>query len=163
MKTWFEKNWLGVARWCGVLLLLALILFAAFGCGGSSGSTTVGNGKIDPVEAATLRVAVGLAFTARPDTVAPAHAVATALLNGLSAETIALPLAVDTIVAREVAQLHLDPATLASFNDLLALIKAEIMQRLPVTALPDPDKRILVRQLITIIQETAAARMGGAA
>lgn len=146
----------------GILIIILLVaLYGLFGCAAPAGSaSTLGNGKVDAVEAATLRVAVGLAFTARPDTVAPAYAVSTALLAGLSADYVALPAAVDGIISRETERLNLDPATLASFGDLLLLIKAEITQRISVDAVDDPGKRVMVRELVAIVQETAAARLG---
>lgn len=143
----------------GILfIMLLLALYGLYGC--TNSTSTLGNGKVDAVEAATLRVAVGLAFTARPDTVAPAYAVSTALLAGLSADYVALPAAVDGIISRETERLNLDPATLASFGDLLLLIKAEITQRISVDAVDDPGKRVMVRELVAIVQETAAARLG---
>ncbi len=146
----------------GIMIIMLLVgLYGLFGCAPNSGSnSTLGNGKVDAVEAATLRVAVGLAFTARPDTVAPAYAVSTALLAGLSADYVALPQAVDGIIKRETDRLNLDPATLAAFDDLLLLIKAEITQRISADAVDDPGKRVMVRDLVAIVQETAAARLG---
>ena len=144
-----------------ISILLTAALYGLFGCSAPTGSTsTLGNGKVDAVEAATLRVAVGLAMTARPDTVAPAYAVSTALLAGLSADYVALPQAVDGIIKRETERLNLDPATLASFGDLLLLIRAEITQRISVEAVDDPGKRVMVRELVAIVQETAATRLG---
>ena len=73
----------------GMFLIIAM--FAVLGVNlmagcSPQGDSTLGNGKVDLVEAATIRVAVGMAFTARPDTVVPAYRVATGLLVVLDAD-----------------------------------------------------------------------------
>ena len=143
------------------LFLVLLLIGLCFGLGacGSQTSTTLGNGKVDPTEAAALRVAVGLAFTARPTAVAPAYAVSTAILAGL-ADGQAVPLdAIDGAIAQETAKLKLDPATLQSFNDLILLAKAEITQKLS-TDTDATARQVVVRDVVTIVQQTAAARLG---
>lgn len=149
-----------------VLLFTGFCLFQLAACGstgstGSTGQSTLGNGKVDPTEAAALRVAVGLAFTARPDTIAPSYAVSTAILAGLDvAGGQAVPLsAIDGLIGQETAKLKLDPLTQQSFNDLILLVKAKVLEQLS-TNTDVAARMVVVRDLVTIVQQTAAARLG---
>jgi len=148
---------------CVLLILMGLWVFGMFGCtnSGSTGNTTLGNGQVDAVEAATLRVAVGLAFTARPDTVAPAYAVASALLIVLDGDTESTALdTIDQALSKEIAKLNLETATAASFADLVNLVKTKIEDKLQGSGVSASGKRVVVRDVIKIVQETAALRMG---
>lgn len=147
------------------LALMFLLLFGCFGftgCqkGNGIGGTTIGDGKIDPVEAATISFAVGIAMSARPSAILPAYGVSTALLALLSDNTqsVTIPI-LDAAVAKEVAKLNLDPITKQSFNDLVTLIKAEISSRLKVPNLGESEKLIVVKQFIQIVHDSAAARL----
>ena len=145
-----------------IIFTLLLIVFFAIGLTAckEEGSSTLGNGRVDPGEAAALRVAVGLAFTARPDTVAPAYAVSTAVLAVLGDGSTPVPLdSIDGLIGKETAKLKLAPATLQSFNDLILLAKAEITQKLS-TDTDATARQVVVRDVVTIVQQTAAARLG---
>jgi|GEM_PF-3239429 len=141
-------------------LLLSFTLLSQFGC--SENGSTLGNGQVDQVEAATIQVAVGLAFTARPDTVAPAYAASTAILAVLNEETgeTALASAVDTALTGKLDELNLDTATRQSVLDLALLIKAKILEQLGAADIAASEKKVLVREVVAIVQQTAAARMG---
>ena len=143
-----------------MLLIVGLFVPLFSACTGPDGTTTLGNGKVDPVEAASLRVAVGLAFTARPDAIAPAYAVSTAILAVLPDGASAVPVSeIDNVIADQTAKLKLDPVTLQSFNDLVALAKAQITEQLG-SQTPTSQAVVVVRDVVTIIQQTAAARLG---
>lgn len=147
----------------GILIALVLAVLIAFACGCSQqGESTIGNGKVDLVEAATIRVAVGLAFSARPDTVEPAYRVATGLLVVLDAEAdkTALAKTIQVALAEETKKLHLDAATAASFADLVALIEAQIMRKAQRLTGDHITKAVILRDVLTIVRDTAAARMG---
>jgi hypothetical protein len=136
-------------------LLLPLLML--FGC---SGKSTIGDGQVDEVEAASIRVAVGMAFQARPDTIAPAYAVSTALLAGMKVgAAVELP-SLDGIIAKEVALLKLDPLTAANFDDLITLVKAKIKAQVALPNLPDIQKMVVVKQVVEIVQQSAAVRLG---
>lgn len=144
-----------------IALLCGLCLAFLFGCGKQQGAT-LGDGKVDQVEAATIQVAVGLAMTARPDTVAPAYAVSTAILAVLDAdkEETTLAAAIDTALTAKLEELHLDAPTKASVQDLALLIRAQVMEQLSAANLPASEKRVVVRDVIAIVQQTAASRLG---
>jgi len=136
---------------------LLLVLLAA--CFANKGTSALGNGQMDAVEAATLRVAVGLAFTARPDTALPAYTAATAVLAALGEGGESVPASIiDHVIADKLNALNLDPATRASFNDLALLIKARIVEQLG-TGSTGPQKAVVVRDIVEIVRETAAARL----
>lgn len=140
----------------GVFLLMAVVLGLA-GCNG----TTIGNGKIDPVEAATIRVAVGAAMSAKPSAIPPAYAVSTALLALTDPEqgkfvTVAL---IKDAIAKETAKLKLDPYTAASFGDLVGIIETKLAERLQQADIHPSERVIVIRAVIAIVAEAAAARM----
>lgn len=144
-----------------IALLCLLSLAVLFGCGKQQGAN-IGDGKVDQVEAATIQVAVGLAMTARPDTVAPAYAVSTAILAVLDADNgdTALAEAIDTALTSKLDDLHLDAPTTASVQDLALLIKAQIMEQLSSANLPASEKRVVIRDVVAVVQQTAAIRLG---
>jgi len=146
----------------GLILGTGVYLLCLSGCSGSNGRSTLGNGQVDQVEAATIRVAVGLAFTARPDTLAPAYAVSTALLAVLAQDTgeTILAVAIDTALTAKLDELHLDAATKASVQDLALLVKAQTLAQLGSVNLAAAEKKVVVREVIAIVQQTAAARLG---
>ena len=150
----------------GLGLLLALVLLIhivfLFGCSGKANQPTLGDGQIDQVESAALQVAVGLAFTARPDTIAPAYAVSTALLATLdqaNAET-ALASAIDKAMEAKMAELNLDALTRQSVLDLAALIKAKTMEQIGGSDLIPSEKKVVIHDVLAIVQQAAATRMG---
>lgn len=149
-----------------MFLIIAMFLAAAAlalmaGCS-PQGDSTLGNGKVDLVEAATIRVAVGMAFTARPDTVVPAYRVATGLLVVLDADSDKTTLAktIKTALAEETAKLHLDAATASAFTDLVGLIEAQLVQELNASAVSSSQKAVILRDVLTIVRDAAADRMG---
>lgn len=156
---WFSK-WDSLLIFC-MLMLLLFSLSVQFGCSGP-GAANIGDGKVDQVEAATIQVAVGLAMTARPDTVAPAYAVSTAILAVIDTSTAetALAAAVDTALTAKLDELHLDAPTKASVQDLALLIRAQVMEQLSAANLPASEKRVVIREVVAIVQQTAAARLG---
>ncbi len=146
-----------------IALALVLALVFSFGCT-QPNENTIGNGKVDPVEAATIRLAVGVAFTARPDTVVPAYAVSDALLAILDAgsSTETLVTTINETIAKETSKLNLDAATAASFADLVALVEAQIVAKMKELNITASEKVIVVRDIIAIVHDTAAIRIAGA-
>ena len=60
---------------------------------------------------------------------------------------------------KEIDKLNLDPLTRQSARDLVALIKAQIMQQLNVQGPPQSTKMLVVKQIVQIVHDTAAARI----
>jgi len=142
------------------ILVILLLLVTEVACFGPKGASTLGNGQVDAVEAATIRVAVGLAFSAQPETVAPAYAVATAVLAVLTDTKEPVPASViDRVIGARVDSLNLDPATRQSFNDLVLLVQAKIMEQLGAGT-EVANKVVVIRDIVAIVRETAAARLG---
>ena len=144
-----------------VAIFFAVALSIVMGCS-PQGDSTIGNGKVDLVEAATIRVAVGMAFTARPDTVVPAYRVATGLLVVLDADAdkTALAKTIKTALAEETAKLHLDAATASAFTDLVGLIEAQLLQQLKTPEVSTSQKAVILRDVLIIVRDAAADRMG---
>jgi len=142
------------------ILVILLLLVTVVACFGPKGANTLGDGKMDAVEAATVRVAVGLAFSAQPETIAPAYAVATAVLAVLADTKEPVPASViDRVIGAQLDDLNLDSATRQSFNDLVLLIQAKILEQLG--AGPEiSNKVVVIRDIVAIVRETAAARLG---
>lgn len=141
-----------------MMICLAVMLTACSGTG--PGGSTLGDGQVDQVEAASIRVAVGLALTAKPEAVVPAYGVSTAVLAilppGEGAEVdVSL---IDGVIANEVDKLNLDPLTRQSFNDLVALARAEVTKQLSA-GLQGNQRLVVVRDIVAIIQQSAAARL----
>lgn len=138
-----------------VMLSFAVMLNACAG-----GKTTLGNGKVDLVEAATIQVAVGLAFSAKPQTIVPAYAVSTALLKIMSNDTEkVIPSMLKSIVGDEIGKLKLDQLTTLAMIDLINLIETEIKSKLDLQT-EDSNKMIIIKQVIQIIHDSAETRMG---
>ena len=139
-----------------IVIAICSILFLA-ACN-SNGGTTIGDGKVDMVEAAVIQAAVGAAMSAKPELIAPSYAVSTALLTMLDASTITSPSMLETVLGKEIDKLNLDPLTRQSVHDLVALIKAKIVQELNLTDAPN-TKMIVLKQIVQIVHDTAAARI----
>ena len=135
---------------CSVLLLSAC---------NPNGGTTIGDGKVDMVEAAVIQIAVGAAMTAKPELIAPSYAVSTALLTLIDTNVVTSPSMLEPVLDKEIDKLNLDPLTRQSARDLIALIKAQIMQQLNIEGPPPSTKMLVVKQIVQIVHDTAAARI----
>lgn len=151
-----------MSRFLAVMLAVICLGVSLVGCiesGDGINGTTIGDGKVDAVEAAEIRLAVGLAFAGHPEIVAPTYGIATAILAATGDQGAVDAAVIDGVIGREVAKLGLDPVTLQSFNDLVALAKAKIMAHLPDQA-DRTGRLVVVRDVVEIIRQAAAARMG---
>jgi hypothetical protein len=142
----------------GWLMLILAVLAAASllmtaGCAGKN----LGDGQVDAVEAATIRVAVGMSMSTRPETVVPAYAVTKTLLAVMDGPE-AVPLKdLEAAMNDRIDALDLTPMEKAAVMDLAALVKVNIEARLSGLA---PDlKLVVVRSVIEIVHETAAYRL----
>ena len=78
-----------------ILTLLALATLILAACE----SSTIGNGQVDPIEEAALRMAVGVALDHHPEAALPAYRVADGLLLVLDPERQATTGELDTALA----------------------------------------------------------------
>lgn len=141
--------------------LLMCVVVALQGCA-ADGTSTIGDGKIDPVEAATIQLVVGVTMANYPDTIMPAFQVTSALmaLKTSDAEGIIALSVLDAALAKETAKLNLDPLTLQSFNELVVLVKANLAQLLDAQGLLDEEKLVMAWQVVDIVNATAKSRIG---
>ena len=65
------------------ILIIPLLLLLLSACS-SSKPNTIGNGVVDPVEEATLRLSISLAFDSYPVAVEPAYIVSSVLLSNIN-------------------------------------------------------------------------------
>lgn len=140
----------------GVMLLFLLVFcMTAAGCNGVSSS--VGDGKVDAVEAATIRLAVGAAMSAKPETIVPAYAVTKTLLAVMDGSEAVQVRDLESALDERIDNLHLTPLERQSVSDLVTLVRANITDRISGIA---PDlKLVVVRAVIEIVHETAYARL----
>ncbi len=139
-----------------VLMLSTMLILNA----SAGGQSTIGNGKVDLVEAATIQVAVGLAFSAKPQTVVPAYAVTTALLKIMSNDTEQVqPSMIKILVVKELEKLKLDKLTMLSMIDLMNLVEAEIKTKIDIQV-QDSNKMVIIKQVIQIIHDSSEVRIG---
>ena len=140
-------------------LLGASLVFG--GCA-QNGTSTIGNGQVDPVEAAVIQLSVGTIMAAYPKTIVPAFQVTSALLALKVNDTsnIIELINLDEALKAETAKLNLDPLTLQSFNDLVVLVKASLNQQLESQGLVlDSDKLVVAWKVVEIVNNTAKARI----
>ncbi|MDR2551436.1 MAG: hypothetical protein LBD10_14695 [Desulfobulbus sp.] len=141
---------------CVVVVMLLLAFVAT--SGGCQGQSTVGNGKVDPVEAATLRVAVGMALSSRPAAVEPAYKVSTALLTIMDDKTV-LADELQAALGRETAKLNMDMATAVSFVEFVSLVEAQVRARLAEANISASTRMVVIREVLIIVRDAAAARL----
>lgn len=138
-----------------ILTLLALATLILAACE----SSTIGNGQVDPIEEAALRMAVGVAISHHPEAALPAYRVADGLLLVLDPARQATAGELDTAIAAELQRLDLDPASLASFMELSYLVRVQVIATLKQEQIA-PDKRVIILcQLVEVVRQAASARL----
>lgn len=136
-------------------LFIGLIVSIFIGC---TGKSNVGDGKIDAVEEAEIRVAVGLVLSAKPELVPVAALVTSKLLDVMSDDYLSALSIVDIVIASETETLKLTPEEKISFNDLVVLVKAKILSQVG-EGTGDNSRLVMVKQVIRIVNESANARL----
>lgn len=117
----------------------------------------IGDGQVDAVEDAIIRLAVGAAMTARPETVVPAYGVTKALLVAMDTQTTIHISILEKIVDQKLEALDLTPLEKQSMSDLVTLVRANIESR--VSGLAPELQLVVVRYVIEIVHESAAVRL----
>lgn len=136
-------------------IFAGLLMLALFGC---SGSVTIGDGRLDAIESSVIQVAVGAAMSARPELIAPAYAVSTALLGILDGREMTPLATLELSVTQQLNQLELTDLERQSAMDLLILIKARILAELGPSA-DDNQKILVVKTVARIVNESARTRL----
>lgn len=141
-------------------LLVAFLLFMA-GCTAQNRST-LGDGVFDHAEQSKVQLAVGLTMGTLPETVAPAYAVSSALLASKDIDLTGIVEVSDLegVVKKEVDKLNLDPYTLATMNDFMVSIKANLDMQFDVPGITKEQKYVIFWQFVSIVNRSAKARIG---
>ena len=141
-------------------MVFMVFVFVMFMNGCAARPSTLGDGRVDAVEAGTIRVAVGAAMMAAPETIAPAYAVSTALLLAIDSGDVVALSGLSEKVDSAMAGLELTEAEKAGANDLIALVRAKIREELGLTEITEAQRLIVVRTVLEIVRSAAAARLG---
>lgn len=142
------------------ILIIPLLLLLLSACS-SSKPNTVGNGVVDPIEEATLRLSISLAFDSYPVAVEPAYIVSSVLLSKLNdteMDDAALLNTVDAVVKDKTEELNLKNSDKAAFNLLIIIVKERIKEIINVEKIPESQRVVVIKDLIKIVNETAKAR-----
>lgn len=142
------------------ILIIPLLLLLLSACS-SSKPNTVGNGVVDPVEEATLRLSISLAFDSYPVAVGPAYIVSSVLLSKLNdteMDDAVLLNTVDAVVKDKTKELDLKNSDKAAFNLLIIIVKEKIKELINVEKIPESQRVVVIKDLIKIVNEVAKAR-----
>jgi len=142
------------------ILIIPLLLLLLSACS-TSKPNTIGNGVIDPVEEATLRLSISLAFDSYPVAVEPAYIVSSVLLSKLNdteMDDAALLNTVDAVVKDKTKELNLKNSDKAAFNLLIIIVKEKIKEIINVEKVPESQRVVVIKDLIKIVNEVAKAR-----
>ena len=142
------------------ILIIPIILLLLSACSNSK-PNTIGNGIVDPVEEATLRLSISLAFDSYPVAVEPAYIVSSVLLSNLNdteMDDATLINTVDVIVKDKTKELNLKDSDKAAFNLLVIIVKEKIKELINVEKIPESQRVVVIKDLIKIVNETAKAR-----
>jgi hypothetical protein len=137
-----------------------MLIFAILVCVGCANTgSTIGDGKVDAVEAATIKLAVGAVMTAKPEIVTPAYTVSTALLAVMDGTEITSLSIISDALDEKIEDLGLSPADRTSFLDLVNLVTAKISAELNLSETDLSDKIVVVKTMLEIVQTAAKDRM----
>lgn len=135
------------------LLVLAAFVLMVVGCV----TDNVGDGRVDQVEAATIRLAVGAAMSAKPEAVVPAYAVTKTLLAVMDGSEAVQVADLETALDEKIGDLDLTDMERQSVTDLAALVRANIQER--IAGIGEGRRMVVVKAVIEIVHEAAAARL----
>ena len=142
------------------ILIIPLLLLLLSACS-TSKPNTIGNGVVDPVEEATLRLSISLAFDSYPVAVEPAYIVSSVLLSKLNdteMDDAALLSTVDVVVKDKTKELNLKNSDKPAFNLLIIIVKERIKELINVEKIPESQRVVVIKDLIKIVNEVAKAR-----
>ena len=140
------------------ILVIPLLLLLLSSC---SKPNTIGNGVVDPVEEATLRLSISLAFDSYPVAVEPAYIVSSVLLSKLNdteMDDAVLLNTVDAVVKDKTEELNLKNSDKSAFNLLIIIVKERIKEIINVEKIQESQRVVVIKDLIKIVNEVAKAR-----
>jgi len=140
------------------LLWMLMTCFTLTFCSCASLPSTIGDGKIDAVEMATLQVAVGLAMNQAPQTVEPTYKVTSALLELTGDHAVSLS-EIDVFIDVELDKLEIDALTKQSVKELTILVKAYVTEMLNKEGISQDQRYIVAIDIIKIVNQVAKSRI----
>lgn len=145
------------------VVMILLLLVSLTSCTGTTGTSSVvgniGDGKVDEVEAASINLVVGAFLFANPKLIKPTYDVSSVLLAVIDNKTITTVALLDGFLNSEVDKLNFDKVTTQSFKDLVKLVKARMVQDLTISNIPESQKLVIVREVVSIVQQAAYVRL----
>lgn len=145
------------------VVMSLLLLVSLTSCTGTTGTSSVvgniGDGKVDEVEAASINLVVGAFLFANPKLIKPTYDVSSVLLAVIDNKTITTVALLDGFLNSEVDKLNFDKVTTQSFKDLVKLVKAKMVQDLTISNIPESQKLVIVREVVSIVQQAAYVRL----
>lgn len=145
------------------VVMILLLLVSLTSCTGTTGTSSVvgniGDGKVDEVEAASINLVVGAFLFANPKLIKPTYDVSSVLLAVIDNKTITTVSLLDGFLNSEVDKLNFDKVTTQSFKDLVKLVKAKMVQDLTISNIPESQKLVIVREVVSIVQQAAYVRL----
>ena len=145
------------------VVMILLLLVSLTSCTGTTGTSSVvgniGDGKVDEVEAASINLVVGAFLFANPKLIKPTYDVSSVLLAVIDNKTITTVALLDGFLNSEVDKLNFDKVTTQSFKDLVKLVKAKMVQDLTISNIPESQKLVIVREVVSIVQQAAYVRL----
>jgi len=142
-----------------LFLTLIIFMFSLTSC--NQIQSTIGNGKLDPIEKATIQLAVGIAMNEKPDSIIPAYMVTNELiaLNNNTNNSVFTLEEYNLFVRKQVDSLDFDPMTKQSAIDLYVLVKEIIIGTLKSEGISEDQKYIIVMDIVKIINQSAKGRL----
>ena len=145
------------------VVMSLLLLVSLTSCTGTTDTSSVvgniGDGKVDEVEAASINLVVGAFLFANPKLIKPTYDVSSVLLAVIDNKTITTVALLDGFLNSEVDKLNFDKVTTQSFKDLVKLVKAKMVQDLTISNIPESQKLVIVREVVSIVQQAAYVRL----
>lgn len=138
-----------------LLVCLVLFVFFSVGCTPTGIIGNIGDGKVDPIERAIIRISVAGVLARHPELVTPAYAISTGLkvLFGNTKEQMSLSL-LEQDLKRRLGEMDLSPEEQRAAEELILLVKEEILKYES-----DEDRRVVLYQLIQIVNDSARFRL----
>jgi hypothetical protein len=144
-----------------LFLTLIVFMFSLSSCNQISTQSTIGDGKLDPIEKATIQLAVGIAMNEKPDSIIPAYMVTNELiaLNNNTDNNVSTLEEYNLFVRKQIDSLDLDIKTKQSAIDLYILVKEIIIETLKSEGISEDQKYIVIMDIVKIINQSAKDRL----